>query len=141
MFDGMGISCVVHALEAEMHERGWEPPHALHEGFNVNVLEETLDAALNQVSEAGRLESGHGLITYRGVTPATTWVAIKFVLWHLWQRLWHRIGSRIIILPSQARTTLVNRTRNELEASGMTDVRLSTGDIIVAWFFRVCIYV
>jgi hypothetical protein len=140
MFDGMGISCVIHALEAEMHEREWEPPHVLTEGLNVNVLEEILDAALNQVSEAGRLESGHGLITYRGVTPATTWVAIKFAWWHLWQRLWHRIGSRTIILPSKA-CTMLNRTRNELEASGMTDVRLSTGDIIVAWFFKVCICV
>jgi hypothetical protein len=106
----MGISYVIHPLEAEMHEREWEPPHVLRECLNVNVLEETLDAALDQVSESGQLDSGHGLITYRGVTPATTWFAIKYALWHVWQRLWHRIGSRIIILPSQACTTLFNRT-------------------------------
>jgi hypothetical protein len=124
-----------------MHEREWEPPHVLHEGFNVNVLGETLDAALNQVSESGQLDSGHGLITYRDITAATTWVAIKFALWNVWQRLWHGIECRTIIIPSQACTSLVNRTRNGLEVSGVMDVRLSFGDIIAAWFFKVCIHV
>lgn len=137
-FDGMGISYVIHALEAEIHGREWEPPHSLHEGYNVNVLQESLEVTLKQVSESGQLDSDHGLIIYRGVTFATRWMVIKFVLWHVWQQLWHRATGRVIVLPSQTCATLVNRTRRELEATGITNVRLSTGDIISAWVFKVC---
>ena len=134
----MGSAAFIHGLEAEMLGRDWKPPPLLHEGHNVNVLRESLDAALVKVSESGKLDSGHGLITYEGVTPATIQRVYKFSGWHAWQELWHKAKQRIVILPPGAFTALVNRTRKELEAAnGKTDVRLSTGDIIVAWFFKV----
>ena len=119
--------------------REWKPPPLLHEGLNVNVLEESLDAALSKISESGKLDSGHGLITYNGVTPATMLRVFRFVWGHVWQAFWHRTKKRVVILPPGALNALVNRTRKELEeANRKTDVRLSTGNIIAAWLFKVC---
>jgi hypothetical protein len=128
----MGISYVVHALEAEIHGREWDAPSSLHEGLNVNVLQESLDVALRQSSSQGK-----AIGIYRGVTAATTWTVLVFLLWHLWQQWWHRAEGRVIMLPTRAYTSLVKRTRNDLEAEGMSDVRVSTGDILAAWFFKV----
>ena len=134
VFDGMGISFFVHALEAEMLGREWEVPPPLHGGLNVNELQESLDVAFDQSSGTA---SGNMLITYRGVTVVTAWTVIMFFLWHLWQRWWHQAEGRVILLPAKARATLVDRVRKETESS-IGGVRLSTGDILVAWFFKVC---
>jgi hypothetical protein len=131
----MGISYVVHALEAEMLGREWEAPPFLHEGLNVNVLQESLDVALAESSSQDKVMSIDPSITYRGVTAATTWIAIIFFLWHLWQQWWHRAKGRVIILPTKAYTSLVNQTRKQLESEGISD--LCTGDVLAAWFFKV----
>jgi hypothetical protein len=67
----MSISYFVHALEAEMLGRVWEVPLPLHEGLDVNVLEESLDNALDQTLGLEKSQSSSGLIAYRSVTPAT----------------------------------------------------------------------
>jgi hypothetical protein len=133
----MGISYVVHALEAEMLGRDWEVPPSPHEGLNVNVLQESLDVVLNQSSSPGEDRGIDSRVTYRGITAATTWTVVVFFLWHLWQQWWHRAEGRVIILPTKAYSGLVDRTRNDLEAEGISDVRLSTGDVLAAWFFKV----
>lgn len=134
LFDGMGISYFVHALEAEMLGREWEVPLPLHEGLNVNVLQGSLDDALEK--SVGGSGSDDTLVTYNGVTPYTRWMALRFVGWHVWQKWWHGASARVIILPPKAYTALVERTRKEMEADGKSDVRLSTGDVLVAWFFK-----
>jgi hypothetical protein len=61
----------------------WEVPPPIHEGLNVNMLQKSLDNALDKSLGSGKLESGEALVTYKGLTPATIWVAIMFVLWHV----------------------------------------------------------
>ena len=136
----MGISNLIHALEAETLGREWETPPPLHKGLNVNKLQESLDVALEQDLSSAKTESGCAPTTYKGVIPATAWMLLMLVWWHIWQRWWHGAGGKIIILPPRAYTALVNQTRKELEAEGKIDVRLSTGDILVAWFFKVLLY-
>ena len=133
----MGISFFVHALESEMLGQEWEVPTPLHEGLNVNMVQEHLDCALDESLGKGKPESGNALIAYDGITPATPMIVVRFLLWHLWQEWWHRAKCRTVILPQKACLMLVDRTRKEAEAEGHTDVRLSTGDILVAWFFKV----
>jgi hypothetical protein len=43
----------------------------------------------------------------------------------------------VFIIPPKACSTLVDQTRKEMEANGLTDVRPSTSDILTAWFFKV----
>jgi hypothetical protein len=64
----MCMSYLVHALESEMLGREWEVPAPLHEGLNVNALQESLDSALDQSLRKGKLESGDALVTYKDVT-------------------------------------------------------------------------
>lgn len=129
----------MHALEAEMLRREWDAPlPSLHEGLNVNALQQLLDIQVHQSSNSGKERNVDFSITYRGVTAATFWTVVVFFLWHLWQQWWHFAEGRVIILPAKAYTSLVDRTRGDLEAEeGLSNVRLSTGDIITAWFFKV----
>ena len=134
----MGISFLVHALESEMLGQEWEIPAPLHEGLNVNMLQESLDRSLDETLATSKSDHSDAFVPYNGMTFATLWIAIMFLLWHLWQEWWHGAKSRVILLPQKAYSTLVDRTRKEAEAEGYcTDIRLSTGDIIVAWFFKV----
>lgn len=133
----MGVSYFVHALEAEMLGREWETPAPLHKGLNVNVLQQSLDTALEQSLRSDKPEPAVALIKYDGVTAGTIWIAIMFVWWHFWQKWWHGASAKTINLSTKAYTTLVDRTRKDMEADGNSDVRLSTGDIVVAWFYKV----
>ena len=133
----MDIAFVLHALEAEMLGREWEVPAPLYKGPNVNLLQESLDTALNDSLSVGEPKSREALVTYKGVTPLTLWAALLFLYWHIWQHLWHGVRHKVIILPSKACTSLVGRTRKEADAAGLSDIRLSTGDILVAWLFKV----
>ena len=136
----MGISYLIHALEAEMLGREWETPPPLYKGLNVNKLQESLDVALEQDLGSSKTGSGGSSTTYKGVIPGTAWMLIMLVWWHVWQRWWHGARGEIIILPPRVYTALVNRTRKEMEAERKMDIRLSTGDILVAWFFKVLVY-
>jgi hypothetical protein len=117
-----------------MRGREWEAPPLLHEGLNTNMLQESLDVALEQSlgSETGDASANHSV-----VIPGTIWMAIMFVVWHVWQRWWRGARGRVFILPPKAYSTLVDRTRKEMEADGLIDVHPSISDILTAWFFKV----
>jgi hypothetical protein len=55
LLDDTGISYLIHALEAEMRGREWEAPPVLHEGLNTNMLQESLDVALEQSLGSAKL--------------------------------------------------------------------------------------
>lgn len=120
-----------------MRGREWEAPPLLHEGLNANMLQESLDVALEQSLGSPMPENGDALANYGVVIPGTVWMAIMFVVWHVWQRWWHGARGQVFILPPKACTTLVDQTRKEMEADGLTDVHPSISDILVAWFFKV----
>lgn len=136
----MGIASVVHALESEMLRREWQTPAPLHEGLNPNPLHRALDAvSLQDPSSPDSDADVHSPSMYRGISAASIGTIIFFTLWLLWQQWWPGAEGRIVVLPAAAYTALVDQTRKELEADSgrMADIRLSTGDILTAWFFKV----
>lgn len=120
-----------------MRGREWEAPPLLQEGLNANILQESLEVALEQSLGSSKPGTSDALVNYSVVVPGTVWMAIMFVVWHVWQRWWHGARRRVFILPPKVSTTLADRTRKEMEADGLTDVRPSTSDILIAWFFKV----
>lgn len=137
LLDDIGLSYLIRALEAEMRRLEWKIPLHLHEGLNTNKLQESLDVALEQSSNSTEPETRDSWDNCSVVIPGTILMAVTFVLWHVWQRWWHGARAKVFILPPKACAALVDRVRKDIEDSGLTDVRPSTSDILVAWFFKV----
>ena len=133
LFDGMGIASVIHALEAESLNKSWTGPPPLHIGHNENHLQVFLDRTDHELSKRKDAVPND----YRAVSVYGLWLIITFFLWNLWQDKWHKAHPRLILLPAQAYERLVNDARAAIAREGKTDVRLSTGDVLTAWLFKV----
>ncbi|KAF8907693.1 hypothetical protein CPB84DRAFT_1813506 [Gymnopilus junonius] len=130
VFDGMGIASVIHALEAEIQGRPWPvTPVHLVPGDNENALQTTLDSMEENMGAPGRAE-------YHYVDIVGVWYALTYVLWYIWQTIWHKAHSRIVMLPVEACEKLVSDTRQAIALQGKEDVRLSTGDVLAAWLLK-----
>lgn len=130
IFDGMGIASVIHALEAESLNKRWAIPPPLNAGHNDNPLQIFLERDLS--------ESEHALPDeYRSVSVFGLWLIIMYIFWHFWQEKWHGAHSRLILLPTSIYEKLVIDARDALAREGKTSLRLSTGDVLTAWLFKV----
>jgi len=137
LFDGMGIAAVVHALEAESLGQPWSTPASLEPGINENKMQTFIDK-----TESERQKSGTPLpADYRAASIIGLWFIISFLWWHFWQHFWHKAQRRMILMPPQAYQKLVRDAREAMAREGKTDVRLSTGDVITAWIYKVCLFV
>ncbi|KAF8959163.1 hypothetical protein BDZ97DRAFT_1667587 [Flammula alnicola] len=128
LFDGMGIAAVVHALEAETLGRPWAIPPTLHAGRNENQMQSFLDRMQENVKKLPA--------NYRAASVVGLWFIITFMAWHLWQQLWHKARSRLILVPAKAYEKLVRDAREAMVREGKKDVRLSTGDVLTAWLYK-----
>ncbi|KAF8907685.1 hypothetical protein CPB84DRAFT_1725481 [Gymnopilus junonius] len=131
IFDGMGILSVIHALEAETQGRPWPvTPPPLIPGNNNNALQTVVDSVEEDRGAPGRLN-------YHHVNIVGVWyIFITILSWYLWEGMWHKAHSRIIILPVKACEKLVLDARQAIALDGKEDVRLSTGDVLAAWLFK-----
>ncbi|KAF8900296.1 hypothetical protein CPB84DRAFT_1779309 [Gymnopilus junonius] len=129
LLDGMGIAAVVHALESETLGRPWSVPPALTTGENENKLQLFLDRTSMEVKNRSKND-------YHAVSIIGIWFILNFVLWHLWQQLWHKAHRRLILLPPKVYGKLVDDARNAMARDGKVDFRLSTGDVLAAWIFK-----
>jgi len=136
LFDGMGIAAVVHALEAESLGRPWSIPPSLQPGINENQMQTFLDKAENKIQQEGTPPP----VDYRATSIIGLWFIITFFWWHFWQRFWHGAQSRMILMPPLAYEKLVCDARAATKREGKTDVRLSTGDVISAWAYKVRLF-
>ncbi|KAF8956400.1 hypothetical protein BDZ97DRAFT_1671698 [Flammula alnicola] len=129
VFDGLGMSSVVHAVEAELLGKAWPSPAALHSGLNENPLSVMLKKAALERPEYANKEvySVTGLVGF--------WWILVFSVWSYWQMIWHGSGEKMLLIPRQAMDKLVEDTRQGLVDEG-GDVRLSTGDVLAAFLFK-----
>ncbi|CAA7268833.1 unnamed protein product [Cyclocybe aegerita] len=140
LFDGLGIARVVHAVEAELLGREWEPPSiVLEPGVNKDLLEATLDrAADEQFAKTGQT---HGSSEYHATGLVTTWWVFMYFLWAIWQEKWHGGRRRLLLMPAEAFGKLVDETR-AAAAKEQGDkpedgrVQLTRGDILAAFVFK-----
>lgn len=136
VFDGTAAALIVRALEAEMHGRTWDVPPLPEEGPNVNALQQALDNVVEAAGGAEKVvdEREYGVYTVMGI-----WAALKFVAGHVWERWWWKAAGRIVILPQEAIAKLVDGVRTELdrEDAQAEPVRVTTGDVLLAWMLKV----
>jgi hypothetical protein len=134
VLDGMGIAAVIHALEAESLGRSWSIPPSLEPGINENKMQTLIDTTKTKMREEGTLLPAD----YRATSLVGWGFLIAFLWWHFWQQFWHKAQRRMILMPPQAYEKLVRDSREAMTREGKTDVRLSTGDVIAAWIYKVC---
>jgi len=134
ILDGMGIAAVIHALEAESLGRPWSIPPSLEPGINENKMQTLIDRTENKMREEGTPLPAD----YRATSIVGMWFLIMFLWWHLCQQFWHKAQRRMILVPPVAYEKLVRDCREAMKREGKTDIRLSTGDVIAAWIYKVC---
>ena len=134
LLDGMGIAAVVHALESETLGRPWAAPAPLIPGENENKMQSFLDmTALTTKADGEPLKKNYHAVSIVGI-----WFILNFLLWHIWQQVWHKSRRRLVLLPPKVYEKLVCDAREAMAREGKADVRLSTGDVLAAWILKVC---
>lgn len=128
IFDGVGAAAVMRALMAEMSGRDWEVPPLPPRGLNENPVLSALDLEV-QSSAPGQEADGFSNLGVSGT--------LKLVAWHLRERWWRGADRRIVLLPKEALTFLVNGVRVELHQEHDDPGKVTTGDILVAWCLKV----
>ena len=135
VFDGMGIASVVHALEAESLSRPWSvSPTHLVPGDNENPFQAILDELENPKRRLDHDELGE--VEYHNISVVGPWFVLSYIMWHIWQSIWHGTQSRIVLVPAAVYEKLVDDARQAAVLHGLGDVRLSTGDVLAAWLFK-----
>ena len=137
LLDGMGLASVIHALEAETLGKEWDVPPSPHSGLNVNPLQVILDKAIKAEDEKATTTT---VKRYHGVSVVGIGFILMITIWHLLQWLWHGSERKMAILPPKVYEKVVNDARAAMdkESGGQSKVRLSTGDVLSAWIFKVC---
>ena len=133
IFDGMGIASIIHALEAETLGRPW-PISACQ--LLPGQIENTFQHALD-IAEKKTEDSLGATTVYPYLNPLGAWEAVLLLFLVLWQAIWNKAYSCVIMIPGDVCDMLVSETRKSLMLAGKDDVRLSTGDVLTAWLLKV----
>ena len=138
LFDATGIASIVHSLEAEILGKKWDIPPAPRSGMNVNSLQAVLEKAVEENKKAMKTDVKHESISVLGIGTL-----LMIVIWHIWQWVWHGARRKTVILPPKVYEKVVHDARAAMdkELDGESKVRLSTGDVLSAWIFKVCFFV
>lgn len=99
-------------------------------GFNLNPLQQALDLQVQRQVEEG-LEDPED---YSGFSVLGVTGAMKLVAWHVRERWWSGAERRILLLPKDVLSFLVDGCRADLNKDA---TQLTTGDILVAWVLKV----
>lgn len=132
IFDGGGAAFVMNALVAEMNGREWVVPPFPNEGMNVNLVEEVLahETRMEQsCSKTYQDSSGYSFLGVGGY--------MKLIAWHVRERWWRGAERRIILMPKAVMNYLVEEVRASLRSEKKQTDHVTTGDILVAWIFKV----
>lgn len=131
IFDGGGAALVMNALVAEMNGREWAVPPLPHEGANVNPLEQVLARA----ARAEQYSRDDDFAAYTVIGPGGV---LKLAASHVKERFWAGADRRIILMPKAVLDTLVEEeVRSSLRSEGKQVEHVTTGDVLVAWIFKV----
>lgn len=133
IFDGVGAAAIMRGLVAEMNNVAWNVPELPSPGLNDNPVLNILEARQHsRAASTMDYQARSGLIPMR--VSGMLWMAG----WHLREKLLRGATRQIFIIPKEALSSLVDGTRNNLQQDGKDGVKISTGDIIVAWLMKVC---
>ncbi|KAJ7590751.1 hypothetical protein C8J56DRAFT_933797 [Mycena floridula] len=131
IFDGVGAAAIMRGLVAEMNGKDWDVPPLPQPGLNENPI---TTAAEKERELAGRRGEEYGDAV--GFTTFGITGLISGIGWHLKEKWWNKAQTKIIILPASGLDSLVSSVRSELALETKDDVRVSTGDILVAWLMQ-----
>jgi len=123
---------IMNALVAELKGVEWTVPPSLHEGINVNPLEEVLSRESNAEGASRR-----NFQDYANYTPMGVSNFVKLISWHVRERFWRGADRRIVLLPKDVLSYVIEDVRSALRNEGRQIEHVTTGDILVAWIFKV----
>ncbi|KAF9464314.1 hypothetical protein BDZ94DRAFT_1289447 [Collybia nuda] len=132
IFDGVGAAAVARALVAELNGLDWPVPSLPSSGFNVNPMQQALNLQLQHHKDEGLDD----LKDYSGFSVLGITGALKLVAWHMRERWWSGADRRILLLPKDVLSYLVDGCRADLNREGKNTVQVTTGDILVAWVLK-----
>lgn len=133
IFDGGGASQIMIALIAEIKGQEWTIPEAPREGLNINPVEQALGEELRISESASRKEYQD----YSAYTPLGAAGFVKLVGYHTKEKWWNGADRRIILLPKAVLNYITEDVRASLRKENRQVENVSTGDILVAWIFKV----
>ncbi|KAG2008950.1 hypothetical protein CC2G_014328 [Coprinopsis cinerea AmutBmut pab1-1] len=163
LFDAVGNSMFLHALDAELNGKEWTVPwYPSTPGLHPNPLQEILDEELEKLLEdKERNEALDALLPWTEAgskpgAPATSRSGfpedlrrypppmkivnlLQIIVWliGLFIQKWvYGASTTHVVLPRDIHTRLANETRKEAEDNGLTDTRISGGDVVLAWLLQ-----
>ncbi|KAF6749977.1 hypothetical protein DFP72DRAFT_1173274 [Ephemerocybe angulata] len=145
VFDGLGSTFIVRALEVELAGREWDVPGPAMP-MELRVYENELEVLLrNEVSEAETARDERGekqeslesiVARFSGMCVSGLWGMLLYMercLWIAWREVPAQYG---VIIPYQVHTKFAEELRREAKAAGLDDARAGTGDAIFAWLLK-----
>lgn len=118
---------------AELHGRDWPVPLLPPSGFNLNPMQQALNFQIQRQKDEG-LEDPKD---YNGFSVLGVTGAMKLVAWHMRERWWSGADRRILLLPKDVLSFLVDGCRADLSRDIKDAAQVTTGDILVAWVLKV----
>ncbi|KAF5357712.1 hypothetical protein D9758_007517 [Tetrapyrgos nigripes] len=135
IFDGTGAALVMKALIAELSGTDWDVPQLpplLPGGERYeNPVETCLSDALRAHEARPR-----NYTDYPGYSVMSLNLALRLLKFHFWQKWKKGAKRRVFIIPKRGVDALMREVRNGLDGVDGEDVRVSSGDIIVAWLLK-----
>ncbi|EAU86756.1 hypothetical protein CC1G_06517 [Coprinopsis cinerea okayama7 len=142
LFDGLGLSLIVHAVEAELSGREWDvPPLPSTPGLQRNALEDILEGLEGEqrvqcATDSKRTVDSEGAIAgkkyndreqvsegsdddefkYRS-SIVGLWFCFVWFVYYMWQFYFHKRKNCIVVLPKRVWEGLVEKVRREAAAS------------------------
>jgi len=123
---------VTRSLVAELQGKEWSVPALPSHGINVNPIDDILSHELAQEEVQRKFFED-----YTAYVPMNAVSFSKLVAWHVKERLWNGADRTIILLPKAVLTSVVDEVKEPLRKEGRDVGHLTTGDIMVAWMFKV----
>ncbi|KAF8959162.1 hypothetical protein BDZ97DRAFT_1416727 [Flammula alnicola] len=136
LVDGPGFGVVLQAVEAEMLGQKWDVPPPLHVGENENELQVFLDRLQSDMTGGRTTLELPNPSEYPTVSIQGLWALVTFLVWQIWQWVWHKADRRIMLLPQNAIEKLVDDANNAASREGGGKDHLSTTDVLTAWIYK-----
>jgi len=134
LFDGIGMTMVLHALSAEMNRQEWTPPPLR----TTNIADAALDVIRAQdLSTPAEIEKRIISNLERDLAPVGISSVAALGRNLAYERLWQRSEHHSIYFGWNVCKTLLHHCRQGLLELNVKDVHLSIGDVLLAWFIKV----
>ena len=131
VFDGFGISSILHVVEAELSGVAWDIPFPVPEGGPEveNILVEEVEREIARKKADRTWEQIPAYTSYYITTFSAT---LLLMAWYWWQGVWHKSHHAVVRIPPAGLKKL-----HEIHRDQNGTVRLSRSDIIVAFIIKV----